>query len=378
MIRICHVIGAMERAGAETFLMNLYRSIDRSKVQFDFLVHTDREAAYDAEILKLGGRIFRAPAITPTSLARLYPFYKKFFADHPEMIVVHGHIGSVAALYLRAAHKAGRYAIAHSHAQNYPLDFSQALFRILAFPTRFVADYYLGASFEAGLDRFGEKIVNSPRFKIIFNGVSVQLYAYSEEKRRKLRKELEISSDEQVLIHVARFDPVKNQTFLIDVFNEYYKLNPQSRLLMVGGGGSEGPTLRNKIENYQLTDVVKFLGIRSDVNDLLQAGDVFIMTSFSEGMPVAISEAQTAGLPCIVTTGFPEAANWSGEVRFVDLNAGIAAWVAAIKNAFQRSMDPHYMRSAGVERAQENGFDITTTARWFEDFYIVEASKRIG
>nr|WP_301281042.1 glycosyltransferase [Arcanobacterium phocae] len=366
----------MERAGAETFLMNLYRSIDRSKVQFDFLVHTDKSAAYDDEIYALGGRIFRAPSIESKNLFKLYSFYKRFFNEHQEISIVQGHLGSMAALYLLAAKKAGLYTIAHSHAQNYPLSYEQVLFQIITFPTRFIADHFFGASTEAGNDRYGKKIVHSNKFNVVLNGVDLEKYFFSQERRTQMRSSLGLNADQTVLVHVARFDPVKNQAFLLDVYSEFRKQCPNSVLLIVGGGGSEGQNLKNRVDELQLNNCVKFLGIRDDIHDILQAGDVFIMTSFSEGLSVASVEAQATGLPCVVSTGFPPALNWSKKVHFIDLELPISVWVNAIKDSIIqiRSRQPH--RIEGAKLARENGFDMQSTAAWLEAFYINASAKK--
>ena len=141
MMRVLHVIGAMDRGGAETMIMNLYRAMDRTEVQFDFLVHEERECDYDAEILSLGGRIFRAPRFNGVNYYAYRRVFRELFETHPEWLIVHGHIGSSAALYLTEAKRAGRVAIAHSHAQNYMKGLTGLAFKVLSYPTRNIADW---------------------------------------------------------------------------------------------------------------------------------------------------------------------------------------------------------------------------------------------
>ena len=135
MMRVLQVIGAMDRAGAETMIMNLYRAIDRTRVQFDFLVHEQRECDYDEEIRELGGRLHRLPRFTGVNLSTYRAACRRLFAEY-RYPVVHGHIGSSAAVYLREAKRAGSYAIAHSHAQNFLKGAPGLAFRVVAYPTR--------------------------------------------------------------------------------------------------------------------------------------------------------------------------------------------------------------------------------------------------
>lgn len=145
MLRVLHVIGAMDRGGAETMIMNLYRAVDRTQVQFDFLVHETRECDYDQEIEQLGGRIFRLPRFTGANLVRYKSLCRAFFSEHPEIAIVHGHIGSSAAIYLSEAKRADKVAIAHSHAQNFLPRPAGWAFRAVSYPTRYIADYFIGS-----------------------------------------------------------------------------------------------------------------------------------------------------------------------------------------------------------------------------------------
>lgn len=167
MMRVLQVIGVLDRGGAETMIMNLYRAMDRSQVQFDFLVHEQRKGDYDDEICRLGGRFFRVPRFTGVNEHAYRKQVRMLLADHPEWGIVHGHIGSCAPIYLGEAKRAGRYAIAHSHAQNFLGGLPGFAFNVVAYPVRRVADYFMACSREAGIDRFGQRIVEGNRFSIV-------------------------------------------------------------------------------------------------------------------------------------------------------------------------------------------------------------------
>ena len=332
MIRVLHVIGAMDRGGAETMVMNLYRAVDKSRMQFDFLVHEERECDYDQEILDLGGRIYRVPRFTGANLIAYNKDCRRLFAEHPEHRIVHGHIGSSAVIYLKEAKRAGRVAIAHSHAQNYLPGVEGLVFDLIAHPTRNIADWFFACSKEAGIDRFGEKVVEGDRFAILDNGIDVELYRCDEEGHRAAKEELGLAG-KPVFGHVGRLSPEKNHEFLFEVFSLLKERIPDAILLLIGRGPLE-QELRERADAMGIGDSVKFLGVRDDVPALLKAMDVFVFPSVKEGLAMAAVEAQASGLPCIVSTGVPEHAVVSDRVRHLPLEDGAASWAQNAWEAF--------------------------------------------
>lgn len=372
MIRICHVIRKMDRGGAETLIMNIFRTIDRTKIQFDFLVHCQERGNYDEEIEALGGRIFRIEMPSAIKLPQYFLQCKHFFTNHPEISIVHGHMGSTAAFYLTAAKKTGKYTIAHSHAQKYPLSLSELAFRIASFPTRFTADYFMGASYEALLDRYGSKVAQGKNSIVLNNGIDSEAFGFSSSAREKIRTELGISADTRVFIDVARLTLQKNHDFLLNVFAELVEQNPDSLLLLLGGGEREAE-LRQKAQELGIASKVMFLGVRGDVADILSASDFFILTSFSEGCPVSVIEAQANGLPCFLSSGVPPLVDCGKEVYFMDISQGTKIWVDALTKA-AGTVPNLSERLSGVERVKLHDFDISKTACWLQDFYLRAAS----
>ncbi|KXB79679.1 glycosyltransferase, group 1 family protein [Varibaculum cambriense] len=362
----------MDRGGAETLIMNLFRTIDRTKIQFDFLVHCQERGDYDEEIEALGGRIFRVEVPSAIKLPPYYLQCKNFFASHPEISVVHGHMGSTAAFYLRAAKKTGKYTIAHSHAQKYPLSLSELTFRIASYPTRFTADYFMGASYKALLDRYGSKVAKGKNSIVLHNGIDSKAFGFSSSARERIRADLGISTDIRVYIDVARLIIQKNHEFLLDVFAELIEQNPDSLLLLLGSGDREAE-LRQKTQELDITSKVMFLGVRGDVADVLSASDFFILTSFSEGCPVSVIEAQANGLPCFLSSGVPPLVDCGKEVYFMDISQGTKIWVDALTKAAGTVPDLSE-RLSGVERVKLHDFDISKTAYWLQDFYLRAAS----
>lgn len=373
-LRVLQVIGAMDRGGAETLIMNLYRKIDRNQVQFDFLVNEGRECDYDKEIAALGGRIFRIPRYRIFNEFAYKKACKQFFCDHAYSIV-HGHIGLPASIYLKEASCSGAFTIAHSHSQYFPLTPEEIVFRICSHRVRGVADYYLGCSEEAGKDRFGSEIVGGNSFHVLNNGVDAIAFQFNITARQQIRAELQLEDDAPVFGHVGRLTGVKNHKFLFEVFRLIKKQIPGARLLLLGRGELEDQ-LRSEAKELGFEESVSFLGVRSDVSSLLSAMDVFIFPSLSEGLPCAVVEAQASGLPVILSTGVPPAAEILSSTKRVDLSFGPSYW-ADLAVSMYKDSDSIDRRSA-THTLADRGFDIAESARWIQSFYLNHSNGAVN
>lgn len=321
MIRILQCVNDMHRAGLETMLMNYYRNIDRTKIQFDFLTHRPYRSDYDDEIEKMGGKVYYAPRLYPQNYPAYFKWMKNFFKEHPEYKVVHSHIDTMSYLPLLAAKKAGvPIRIAHSHNTSLDRDFKYLLKQYFRLKINSVCTYRLACGEDAGKFLFGDR-----SFKVIPNAIDAEKFYFNEELRNKKRKELGINS-EFVVGHVGRLSYQKNHKFLIDIFKELLRKEPESLLLLVGVGEKE-QEIRNQVENLGIDDKVRFLGNRSDVNELYQAMDVFVMPSFFEGIPVVGVEAQFAGLPCIFSDKVPREVRFTDNCAFLPLSKSPDIWV---------------------------------------------------
>lgn len=369
-MRVLQVIGVMDRGGAETMVMNLYRAMDRERVQFDFLVHEQREGDYDAEIVSLGGRIFRAPRYNGINGIAYRRCIRSLFASHPEWRVVHGHIGSCAPLYLSEAKRVGAFAIAHSHAQNYGNGISGVAFNIAAHPVRRIADYFMACSKEAGLDRFGSSIVEGNRFAIVPNGIDVASYACDERVHVEAKADYGLAG-RPVVCHTGRLIPVKNHEFLLEVFARVVQSFPNAVLLLAGRGDLE-EQIRARVNELGLKKAVFFLGVVDDVPRLLRAADVFVFPSINEGLALSVVEAQASGLPTIASTGVPELAVVSDRVCRMPLSSGVEAWATECVDKLRFSLSSE--RSDACEQVREHGFDIADTSVRLAAFY--ETAKK--
>ena len=364
-IRVLHVIGIMNRGGAETMIMNLYRHIDRSKVQFDFVENSSEPAVFDEEILSLGGRIFRCPHYNGKNHFTYVKWWNDFFKAHPkEYPIVHGHLGSTASIYLSVAKKYGAYAIAHSHSSGTDHSLHSYLYRMMSYNTRNVADYFFACSEAAGTDRFGRKVISGDHYAVLNNAIDVNQFSYNSRVREVVRDELGIGQNQLVVSHIGRYTKEKNHEFILKIFSELRKLGIGARLLMIGDG-----TLRTHImqmaEQASLSSDVIFTGVRSDVERLMQAMDVFVLPSLYEGLPVTMVEAQAAGLPCIISDKVPpECILTEGLVDVMPLSASPGAWAEKI---LAKRAIPRTDRQAEIAA---HGFDITTEAVKLQEFYL--------
>lgn len=358
-IRILQVVNIMDRAGLETMIMNYYRNIDRDKIQFDFLTHRPENGAYDDEIKKLGGKIYHAPRLYPKNFLKYFKFMKRFFYEHKEYKIVHSHIDTMSFFPLCAAKKAGvPIRISHSHSSKLDKDFKFIIKYIARLLLPKQANYYYACGDKAGCFLYGK----NRKFSVVKNAIDISKFKYDIAKRRKIRSKLGIEN-QFVVGHVGRYIYIKNQSFIIDIFNELLKVKPNS-LLMLVGSGNDYQMLKDKVNNLGLNEKVLFLIDRSDVDLLYQAMDVFVMPSLFEGLPVVGVEAQTAGLPCLFSNKISSEVLISKNSKFLDINDNISKWVNEINNIDVNS------RNENISEIINAGFDIKKEVKKLEDCYL--------
>lgn len=358
MLRVLHIVTYMGRGGLETMLMNYYRHIDRTKVQFDFLVHRDFLADYDAEILALGGRIYRLPKLNPFSQKYLGQL-NTFFAEHGEYKVVHSHLDCMSGIPLKYAKIHGApIRIAHAHTSNQIKNKKYLLKLLFKKNIGIYATILYACGQEAGEWMFGGK-----PFQILNNAIDTRVYSFNQTVREQVRAKLRISKDTLLIGHVGKFRPEKNQIYLIELLKKLLKIDKKVKLLLVG----DGELLEKAKEKTRVLSIeqsVLFLGVRDDISKLLQAMDVFCFPSLYEGLPVSIIEAQAAGLPCLISDKVPIACKITDLVKQLPLDANHELWIRAIQDAAKVQRRDTYREIC------ESGFDIEENAKELQNFYI--------
>lgn len=356
-IRILQVVTYMGRGGLETMLMNYYRNIDRSKVQFDFLTHRSEKADYDDEIEALGGKIYHLPRLNPFSRSYLKAL-DRFFKEHREYQVVHCHQDCLSGVVLKVAKANGvKFTIAHSHNANQDKNLKYLVKIVAKRNITKYADKLFACGQEAGRWMF-----NTDDFEILNNAIDTDRYTYDEKKSKKIRQSLGVEG-KFVVGNVGRFNPQKNHEFLIDIFDEVQKIEPDSVLMLVGDGDLRGE-IEDKVKELGLTENVKFMGIRSDVNELMQAMDVFLFPSLYEGLPVTMVEAQASGLKCIISDKVPTECALTDNVQVVKLEDSPKIWANQVLEY------KNYDRRNTKQDIEKSNFDIKANAKWLQEFYL--------
>ena len=358
MKRILCLVSMMDTGGAETFLMKLYRAVDRTKFQFDFCVNVDRECYYDEEIVSLGGMIYHIPSKTKNPIEfkrQLSGIVKQNRYEYVLRITSN----SIGFWDLKIAKTAGaRICVARSSNSSDGGGILALVLNILGRKAfgRYV-DIRIAPSKMAAQYTFGRKNVALNRVYYLHNGINLEQYKYSESARRRIRTTLGIKDDEILIGHVGRFSEQKNHEFLLDVFYRAYLVDRRYKLVLVGDGALRG-AIEKKVKQLDIAKCVMFLGVRKDIPDLLSAMDLFVFPSFYEGMPNTVIEAQATGLPCIISNTITSEVAITNCVTFLELDE-IEKWVEAITSYEQTD------REKTGSDLQKSHYDIRDVANEF-------------
>lgn len=331
-IIVAQIMGKWIGGGVESVIMNYYRHLDHKKIQFDFICDEDSTRIPYDEIKKLGGRVFLVPEYQklPQYLKALEDLFRK-----KQYRIVHSNVNTLSVFPLYAAKKAGvPVRISHSHSTSNPKEWKRNIIKniLRPFSKKYATDYF-ACSELAGRYLFGDKTFDQGKVKIIHNAIDLDKFKFDLEARKKLRKEFGIKDNTTVIGHVGRFVQQKNHTFLVDVFKEYHKKNPDSKLLLIGTGPLE-EKIKDKVEKLNLSDFVLFLGQREDTNKLYSVMDVFCLPSLYEGLPVVGIESQSAGLPIIFSNGVTREVIISKNAKIVEAQE-VKAYIKKIDKIIQ-------------------------------------------
>ena len=375
-IRVLQVFTTMGRGGAESMIMNYYRHIDRSKVQFDFIVHRNQPAAFDDEIKALGGSIYYLPEINPLFPKQYYQELRTFFKTHNQYNIVHSHINTFSSFPLKIAKEFGiETRIAHAHIAMDPIDLKstfkskssiiEALKKALKLQLKKNIHKYPTHCFSCGTKAgkwlFGEKA----NFKVMNNAVDARSFTFDPDLSDNIRKELDIEN-KHVLGHVGRFTQQKNHAYLIHVYAEVLKRNSNCVLLLIGTGPLENE-IKLLSKQLGITKQIKFLGMRTNIAELLQAIDVFIFPSFFEGLPVTLIESQAAGLKILASDTITDEVKLTNDISYLSINESPGIWANKI-NSFLP-----VKKKNNLDLIVQNNYDIISNALEIETFYLQQS-----
>lgn len=352
MVRMLHIVGSMSPSGIGNFIMNVYRNIDREKVQFDFIVHETREVSFEDEIKALGGKIYTATrkSVSPArNFADIRRIVKK---GNYKVVFRHTDTATVAIDLLAAKLGGAKVRIAHSHSTSTPNVKMHENFQPFL---NAMCTHRFACSEKAGKWLYGDK-----PYEVIINAINLKEFAYRPEIRERIRKKEKLG-EQLVIGHIGNLLPVKNHLFMLDIMAELVKKQPDAKMIFVGDGVMRRP-IEEKIEQLGLGDKVKLLGVRTDTAKLLQAMDVFLFPSKYEGLPIAMVEAQCSGLPNLVSDVITADVEVTPLVHKMSLEQPAEAWADKILElAAITRMEPEY------ELFAQKGFDIRTMVRRYEE-----------
>lgn len=332
--KVLHVVGGMNKGGTETMLMNIYRKINRDRIQFDFLYFTNEETYYDKEIIELGGEIIRIHKMRFIHILDFISNISQVINSNGPYKVVHAHTLFNCGLVVKAAKKSNiDIRISHAHTT---LDNENGILRKLyiKFMRNMILKYstnLLSCSNLAGKYLFGEDTVKLSKYDILPNLISYEnIINVDENKVYQLKKINELNSDNLILGNIGTLKEAKNQQFLLDIVYKLKEKNKNVKLLLVGSGPLE-ENLREKCEKLGIENKVIFTGTRDDIDVILNSMDVFVFPSTFEGLGLVLLEAQAAGLPCIVSEAIqPEADLQLGLFSKLNLSDGAESWATKI------------------------------------------------
>lgn len=350
MIRVLHSVSNMDRSGIETMLMNYYRHMDRTKVQFDFLCNKTKPGAYDEEIKSMGGRIFHTPGLNPVKYPKYLSYMGKLFTEHPEYKILEAHNGALGVYALHAA-KRNRIPVRifHAHGASITKDWKYPLKIFCRSQLKYNINQNYTCGEAAAVYYFGQKAVDAGKYELIPNAIEVERFVYSEAKRVAIRSDYNLQG-KKVIGHVGRFMAQKNHSFLLKVFEHIHKLDSNTVLVLLGDGELMEYT-KELAKNLEIDQAVLFVGNVGNANEWYSAFDVFILPSIWEGLPVVGVEAQANDLPCVFSDSVTKEIRFSDKAEFISLKADISVWANKIlqmleyterKDNTQLITDKHY------------------------------------
>lgn len=357
-IRILQILpGGHICGGIENFIMNYYRNIDRSKVQFDFLVHYDEKGYYDDEIQSLGGKIYYTNVRKDKNILKYIKFLNKFFKEHREYKIIHGHMPGLAPIYFLVAKLNGvKIRIAHSHVTDTERTFKGTILKPIIKSIRFFSNVYFSCSNEAGKFMFGKR-----NFTVVKNAIDFEKFIFNENKRNEIRKDLKLNN-EFVVGCIGRFNHQKNHTFLLDIFSEMLKTKKDSKLVLIGEGALE-EKIKEKAEDLGISKNIIFLGVKDNVQDYYNVFDTFLLPTNFEGLGIVLIEAQVNSLPTYTSDVVPEETNVSKLIHYISLKNPASYWANDI-------LSSNNERKNVIEDIEKKHYNIKVEAQILQDKYI--------
>jgi len=358
-IRVLHMMDRLEYGGVQSFVLNVYKEIDREKIQFDFLV-TDN-GNYDKIFKEMGSKIFLIPNIKKVGYFRYKKELDWFFKMHPEYQILHIHYSQLSSIISRIAKKNHvSNILSHSHSAGIQSNGVKAIIKkILGYRTCRYATKFFACSEKAAKFLFKNRANDA---EIVKNGINLKDYSFDVVARKRIREKLKIPEEAKVIGHIGRMVKTKNHSFLIDIFRIFLEKDPNAHLLLVGDG-PELSTLEEMVKKLGICDKVHFVGGKTNTNDYYSAMDYFVFPSISEGFGISLLEAQANGLKCFASDVVPSDTNVTKEVLFLSLSDPKEKWADVI----YKTNSGRYDKKKAIN---DHGYDILDIANRIQKIYL--------
>ncbi len=362
------MLGGLGLGGAQSLVLSLYKKIDRSQVYFDIVSFENERSGIYNDITNLGSLVFECPRFDGANLITFVRWWTAFFEEHQgEYDILHGHLRGCAFIYLPLAKKYGLRTIIHSHSTSNGFGLKAFIKGMTQFPIRYQAEFLLACSKEAGEWLYGKKVWENDKFLIVPNAIDTEKFSYRPDIREKVRKEFHLEGM-IVIGNIGRFTQAKNQSFLLDILYEMASEDNRIRLLLVGDGDTL-KRLKKKAVRLGIAEKVVFAGSRKDSERMYQAMDVFVLPSLWEGLGIVVIEAQASGLPCLVSENVPKSVDIGADlVVSLPLQEGAKCWAYKLQKLILDGESS--VRKSMADEVMAAGYDISTTARKMQQFYI--------
>lgn len=359
-IKVLRITGECKVGGVETIALNYYKNLDHHKIKMDFLFYGESVKHFDDELKRNGDKVFNVVEYSKNmikSIKQIRDIVKREKYD-----IVHAQLNSLNFFPLLGAYLGGakiRIASNHSTA-NLKYEFKKSLIKYILRPTSgMMATNYTACSKYAGRWGFGK----NKQIKIIHNAIDLEQFKYDEILRKKIRKR-ENWDNKFVIGHVGRFVEQKNQMFIVEIFKEVHKKNPNSILIFIGDGKLM-EKVKQKVHEYDLDEYVKFLGVKFNVNELMQGMDLFLFPSLYEGLGNVITEAQAVSLQSIASNVVPSEVKMTEYVEFISLKKDAKFWADRVLK-----YGNGYKRRDTYDDLVKAGYEIKSAAKELENYYI--------
>lgn len=365
MVKIIHFVSSLDvNSGVMNVIMNYYRYIDKNKYLFCFIYFLDSEKTYAEEIMKLGGEIHR---ISKPSFSFLWikQLREILIRNKGYYQIFHNHEVYLSFILKAVSRSTGiKRFIVHAHATRYSDKFISSIRnKVLCIPLRFMCYERMACSKAAAQFLYR----NISKVYILNNAIDIHKYKYNDKFRKKIRKMYNISDEILVLGHIGRMVEQKNQIFLLQIFKELIK--EQRAILIFIGDGVLYDKIIQFVKQENLEKNIIFLKQRTDINELLNIMDVFLLPSLYEGMPVSCVEAQINGLPCIISDNITEEVILSSFCKQVSLDLPVNIWTSKIIELYKQS--DVINRNKRIEYIYNNSFDIEKEVKRLEEYYSI-------